>query len=128
MLLYDAISVHVCVHGWGYKRRSTHGENDAQCTEQVIGNAEGKFRNEVGCRWNHEHQFRAVCQGNVLHLPRLQGRKQVNRDRMTGGYLTTGRGEEMRGMFSHHNVHISALVFEQTQDSEGLKGCNATGN
>src|SRR5262245_10651788 len=128
MLLHNAISIHVCVHGWGHKHRGTCSENHAQRTEQVIGNTEGKFSDKVGCRWRYEHQGRSVCQGNMLHLPRLQRCKQVNRDRMAGDHFAASRSEEMRGMFSHHDIDISAMVFEEAQDTEGLKGCNTAGN
>ena len=47
---------------------------------------------------------------------------------MAGDHLATRRGEEMRGMFGHHDIDISAMVFEQAQDTEGLKGCNTAGN
>jgi hypothetical protein len=47
---------------------------------------------------------------------------------MAGDYFTTRWGEEMRGVFRHHDIDISPMVFEQAQDAECLKGGNTTGN
>ena len=43
MLLHNAIGIHVGVHGWGHKHTRTRSKNHAQCTEQVIGNAEARL-------------------------------------------------------------------------------------
>ena len=47
---------------------------------------------------------------------------------MAGDHLTACGGEEMRGMCGHHDIDIGAMVFQQAQDLEGLKGCNTSGN
>jgi hypothetical protein len=47
---------------------------------------------------------------------------------MAGDYLTTDRRKEMRRMFRHHYIHISPLLSQQAEDTEGFESRNATGN
>jgi len=82
--------------------------------QQVVGDALGEARHEVGSRWCDQHQVSPARQFDMAHRRFGCGIEQIQMYRVAGERLQGQRRDELAAALSHHHSYFGTVVAQTT--------------
>ena len=115
----------VLPHGGVHRRGQQHGAAHGQIGggEQIVGDAGSKLGEDVGRGGRDHEQIRPLGKGDVGDL--VAGGKEVGMDAVPRERFQRQGGDEPAGMLRHHDAHLRAPLFQQTDEFRRAIGGDA---